>query len=81
MKRLISLERQIPSFLLGNQSEVHLICQLHVFLCSRASVCIDSISCDLSRSVVAKASARVMSVSGVGVERSTDVSGGPQCTD
>ena len=60
MKRLISFEQEIPSFLLGNQSEVHLICQLHVFLCSRASACIDSISCDLSRSVVAKASARAM---------------------
>jgi hypothetical protein len=31
-----------------------LICQLHVFLCSRASACIDSIICDLSSSVVAQ---------------------------
>jgi hypothetical protein len=50
-------------------------------LCSLASGCINAISSDFPKNVVRKSEVRAVSVSGVGVGKSTDVSGVPQCTD
>jgi len=41
----------------------------------------NAISCDFPKNVVRKPGVRALSVSGVGVGTSTDVSGGPQPTD
>src|ERR1700719_674090 len=43
--------------------QVHLICQLNLFLCSFAGACINSISCDFPENVVGKSGVRAVSVS------------------